>query len=182
MARAAPRRYVAACFFGRGLSLFALTALSRRCHTRSRGCRISLPVKPPFEVIDHTADVGILARGETLAEAFANAAKGMFSLMVELREVAEKEERRVRVEASDLEGLLVAWLSELIFILDVEDLVFGRFEVETMSSTGLAARAFGERLDRERHPRGMVIKAVTRHMLEVGRADHGYQARVIFDI
>ncbi len=141
-----------------------------------------MSAKPTFEVIDHTADVGIIARGETLAEAFANVATGMFSLMVELGEVAEREERRVSVQAADLEGLLVAWLSELLYILEVEELVFGRFEVEEMSSTRLAARAFGEPLDRERHPRGTVIKAVTRHQLEVGPADHGYEARVIFDI
>jgi SHS2 domain-containing protein len=141
-----------------------------------------VPAKPTFEVIDHTADVGIIARGETLAEAFANVATGMFSLMVELGEVAEREERRVSVQAADLEGLLVAWLSELLYILEVEDLVFGRFEVEEMSSTRLTARAFGEPLDRERHPRGMVIKAVTRHLLRVGDADDGYEARVIFDI
>lgn len=141
-----------------------------------------MAANPPFDVIDHTADVGIVARGETLAETFANAATGMFSLMVDLEEVAEREERRLSVQAPDLEGLLVAWLSELLFILEVEDLVFGRFEVEEMSPTALAGRALGERLDRERHPRGVVIKAVTRHMLRVGEADHGYEASVIFDI
>jgi SHS2 domain-containing protein len=141
-----------------------------------------LAAQPPFEVIDHTADVGIVARGATLAEAFANAATGMFSLMVELEEVAEREERRISVEAADLEGLLIAWLSELLFILDVEELVFSRFEVDRISATRLEGRAFGERLDRQRHPRGTAVKAVTRHMLRVGEADYGYEARVIFDI
>jgi SHS2 domain-containing protein len=141
-----------------------------------------LAAQPRFEVIDHTADIGIVARGATLAEAFANAATGMFSLMVEMEEVAEREERRVSVEATDREGLLVAWLSELLFLLDVEDLVFGRFEVDRIGETRLEGRAFGERLDRERHPKGTVIKAVTRHMLRVGKADYGYEARVIFDI
>ena len=137
---------------------------------------------PPFEVFDHTADVGIVARGVTLTEAFANAARGMFSLMVDLDRVAERDERRVEVEADDLEGLVVHWLSELLFISEVDGLVFRRFDVDGLSDTKLAARAYGEPLDIERHNPQLMIKAVTRHQLQVGREDGGYRIRVIFDI
>jgi SHS2 domain-containing protein len=137
---------------------------------------------PPFEVFDHTADVGIVARGDTLAEAFANAARGMFSLMVDLDRVAEREERSVEVEADDPEGLLVHWLSELLFMSEVDGLVFKRFDVRELSDTRLVARVAGEPLDLERHDPQLMVKAVTRHRLEVARDGGGYRIRVIFDI
>ena len=138
--------------------------------------------QPPFEFFDHTADVGMIARGATLGEVFANAAKGMFALMVDLERVAEREERRVEVTADDAEGLLVNWLAELLYISEVDGLVFRRFDIEEASETRLAARAFGEALDLERHNPQLMIKAVTRHMLEVAREDAGWRVRVVLDI
>jgi SHS2 domain-containing protein len=138
--------------------------------------------QPPFETFDHTADIGIVARGADLAEAFANAAKAMFSLMVDLDRVQPREERRVEVEAEDREGLLVAWLAELLYISEVDDFVFSRFDVDEISETHLVARVFGEPLDLDHHNPQLMIKAVTRHMLQVAPQDGGWQARVILDI
>ncbi len=138
--------------------------------------------QPPFETFDHTADIGIVARGVDLAEAFANAAKAMFSLMVDLERVEPREERRVEVEADDRETLLVDWLAELLYVSEVENLVFSRFEVDEIGDGRIVARAFGEPLDLERHNPKLMIKAVTRHMLQVAQADGVWQARVILDI
>jgi SHS2 domain-containing protein len=138
--------------------------------------------RPPFETFDHTADVGIVARGATLSEAFANAAKAMFSLMIDIDRVGEREVRRVEVDADDREGLLVAWLAELLYISEVDNLVFSRFEVDEISDTRIVARAFGEPLDLERHDPKLMIKAVTRHMLQVAPQDGGFQVRAILDI
>ena len=138
--------------------------------------------QPPFEFFDHTADVGMIARGATLEEAFANTAKGMFALMVDLERVAEREERRVEVTADDAEGLLVNWLAELLYISEVDGLVFRHFDIEEAGETRLAARAFGEALDLERHNPQLMIKAVTRHMLEVTPEDAGWRVRVVLDI
>jgi SHS2 domain-containing protein len=138
--------------------------------------------RPPFETFDHTADIGIIARGATLGGAFANAAKAMFSLMVDLDRVEARDERRIEVEAEDREGLLIAWLAELLYLGEVDNLVFSRFDVDEISGTRIVARAFGEPLDLDRHNPKLMIKAVTRHMLEVARQDGGYQVRVILDI
>jgi SHS2 domain-containing protein len=141
-----------------------------------------LTTQPPFETFDHTADVGIIARGAGLGEALANAARAMFSLMVDLDRVEPREERRIEVEAEDVEGLLVAWLAELLYVSEVDDLVFNRFDMLEVSDTRVVARAAGERLDLNRHDPKLMIKAVTRHMLEVAREDGGYRVRVILDI
>jgi SHS2 domain-containing protein len=136
----------------------------------------------PYRILDHTADVGLEAQGATLAEAFANAATGMYSIMVHLDRVSGKVQRKVEVEAEDVEGLLTNWLLELLFATEVEGLVFGHFDVQKASPTRLVAIARGEPLDPTRHPKGAVVKAVTRHHLEVKPFEGGYRVRVILDI
>jgi SHS2 domain-containing protein len=135
-----------------------------------------------YRIIDHTADVGLEAEGVTLADAFANAATGMYSIMVHLDRVSERMQRPVEVEAEDVEGLLTAWLLELLFITEVEGLVFRRFDVREASPQRLVAVAYGEPFDAERHPKGAVVKAVTRHGLKVGPIEGGYRVRVILDV
>lgn len=136
----------------------------------------------PFEILEHTADAGIVAHGGSLAELFANAATGMFTLMADLEGVRQAEERQIDIEARDCEGLLVRWLTELLYYLDAEEMLFSRFDVEEIGDRRLRARAFGERIDRERHRLHFGVKAVTRHMLEVAPEDGGYRAQVLFDI
>ncbi len=138
--------------------------------------------RPPFEILEHTADVGIVAHGGSLAELFANAAAGMFAIMAELEGVRQTEERRIEVEARDREGLMVRWLTELLYYLDAEELLLSRFVVDEVSDTNLRARAFGERIDPRRHRLHFGVKAVTRHMLEVAEEDGGYRAQLLFDI
>lgn len=134
-----------------------------------------------FEVLDHTADAGIVAHGPDAAGAFANAARGMFSLMVDLPTVRTTEERTVSVTAPDQEALLVAWLSELLYLFDTENLLFARFHVLSMDETSLQASACGEPVDERRHEIKTGIKAVSFHMLEIAR-ENGTRARVVFDI
>ena len=144
---------------------------------------------PPFETFDHTADIGLIARGATLGEAFANAGRGLFSLMVDLDRIEERKQRRIEVEAEDVEGLLVAWLAELLYVHEVEELVFSRFEIDEIGDRRIVALAFGEKLDLDRHNPQLMVKAITRHLLEVAREDlpadggtSGYRLRIVLDI
>ena len=137
---------------------------------------------PRFEVFEHTADAGIIAHGADLRELFANAALGLFSLMVETGGVRQTEVRDIDVEGRDPETLLVHWLTELLYHLDTEEMLFSRFEITALSESSLRARAYGERIDRERHDLRFGVKAVTRHMLEIAQEKGGYRATVLFDI
>lgn len=136
----------------------------------------------PFEIIEHTADVGIVARGATLEELFANAAIALFALMVDLAGVKEKEERRIEVAAQDWDGLLVRWLSELLYYVDADELLFRRFQILELEPFRLVAQAFGETIDRKRHRLHFGVKAVTKHMLEVREEDGRWRAQVLLDI
>jgi SHS2 domain-containing protein len=90
-----------------------------------------------FEVIEHTADVGIAAYGSDLREAFANAAYALFSLMVDLKQVGDTLCREVEITAENQEDLLVSWLNELIYLFEVESILFKRFSVDELTETRL---------------------------------------------
>ena len=133
-----------------------------------------------FELIEHTADVGLVAFGKDLAQAFANAAYGLFSIIAEPDEVAETEWREVVLSGPDLEGLLFEWLNHLIYLFEVEMLLFRRFDITGFSEGELRAICFGEKYDRSRHHLKLGVKAATYHMLKVDRERN--QVQVIFDI
>ena len=143
-----------------------------------------MPVKSgliDFKVLDHTADVGIIAYGVDLKQAFANAARGMFSLITELKNVRELLQEEITVTAADAESLLVVWLNELIYLFDTENFLGKNFKITELDDTHLKARLYGEKVDRSRHHLKMGIKATTYHMLQI-KHNKGYQVRVIFDI
>ncbi len=131
-----------------------------------------------YEEIDHTADVGIRAYGRTASELFASAAEGMFSLIADPAKVKPRGEIEVRLAADDLPQLLVAWLSELLFLHETQRLLFCMFKVR-VRGTSLRAEAWGETIDKRRHELKLAIKAVTYHRLSVD-VERGV-AEVIFD-
>ncbi len=134
-----------------------------------------------FEIIDHTADVGIIAYGSSAEEVFVNAAYGMFNIIAELAEVGETIQRDIVAEASDLEELLVTWLNELLYLFDAEKLIFKRFEIKNLEREKLYATAYGEKVDPSRHKLKTEVKAATYHLLKLERNDD-FKAQVIFDI
>lgn len=129
--------------------------------------------------IAHTSDVGIAAYGKSTDELFANAAAGMFSLITDLRGVRNVGEYRVRLKGDTPEDLMVAWLSELLYLHETEKLLFKQFDVKVRKNA-LDAKVGGEVMDRGRHHLHMVVKAVTYHMIEVNPRKG--VAKVIFDI
>ncbi len=134
-----------------------------------------------YKIIEHTADVGIEAYGKNLEEAFENAAKGMFAIITDGSKIDCKVKKKIELEKGDDEELLlVDWLSELLYIHDVENLVFGEFEVKL--NDRLIGYACGEKYDRQKHGYGVEIKAVTYHMLEIKRNKKGVTIKVLFDI
>lgn len=133
-----------------------------------------------YQLIEHTADVGLIAYGRTLAEAFGNAAYGMFSIIAELRTVREVEFRRLEVREKDLDSLLFEWLNRLIYFLDVDMLLLKRFDISDLAENRLKAVCYGEKYDPSRHHLKTGVKSATYYMLKVDREKN--QVRVIFDI
>ena len=134
-----------------------------------------------FEIVNHTADVGIIAYGADTSQAFANAARALFSLITELDNVEEVVYRDIELTASDEESLLVQWLNELIYLFDAENIIFKRFDIIKLGNTRLKARSYGEKVDSSKHKLKTGVKAATYHMLKVDRGD-GCKVQVLFDI
>jgi len=136
----------------------------------------------PYEIIEHTADVGLRAQADSLAEAFSFLAKGMFDLITDESAIDDAHHFSVQLEAHDLEQLLVDWLSELLFLHETNEAVFSRFEIRIdEEAIVLSASVFGEPFDPGKHRLGMQIKAVTYHLLKVSGGPP-YEVQVLFDI
>ena len=136
----------------------------------------------PYEVFEHTADIGLHAYGSTLSELFIHAAQGMESLMVAPEQIQSRVSREIAVEGHDEVSLLIAWLNELIVLFDTEYLLFSQFEINVIAPTHVKGRAYGEPYDSRRHDLSSAIKAVTWHEASVLHTAEGYKARIIFDI
>jgi SHS2 domain-containing protein len=132
-----------------------------------------------YRLLEHTADAMIEAYGETLGERFANAAYALFDQMTDVTKVSPTGEIRLELEAEGREQLLVDFLQELLFLHDVESLVFGQFEVQ-VEANKLVAVARGELFDEDKHSKRSVVKGVTYHRLEFD--DQRKAVTVLFDV
>jgi SHS2 domain-containing protein len=132
--------------------------------------------------LDHPSDIGIEASGATRAEAFANAAAAMISLLVDQSGVVATGRRTVSLNATDEEQLLVRWLSELLYLYDGQQFVSTEFTFSACTATTIEAVVAGERFDPEKHSARGDIKAVTYHQISVRHDERGCSVRVFLDI
>lgn len=139
-----------------------------------------------WELIDHTADVGLDITASCQEYLLATAARATFAIVLEDRpeEVVTRKEVRVRTPAdlADEDELLVSWLQELLWQFHRDRLVPLEFDFHEKGPSALRARVGFGRFDPDRHRTGTEIKAVTYHGLTVEQTDRGWHARVIFDI
>ena len=135
---------------------------------------------PPFEEIDHTADLCLRVFGWDLQQLFVHAAQGMFHLMqCKPSGKATPIFHVVALEAYDLETLLVDWLGELLYLSEFKKVCYTTFEIDQLEPTHLRATVRGL----TNHVAQKGIKAVTFSDLEVTRqADGHYETRITFDV
>lgn len=134
-----------------------------------------------YETFEHEADIGIRGFGNSMQEAFENAALALYSVMVKIDGVKPKEKRTFTVSAPDDELLLIEWLNSLLATSGIERIVFSKFKV-TIDGTFLTGTAWGETLDRVRHEPHVEVKGATYHMLEVAKHGAGYVAQCVVDV
>ena len=83
-----------------------------------------------IEIIDHPADIGVIIKADTLAKLFEESAESMFSIIADISTINKKIVKEVSISDTDLFNLLINWLNELLYIFDVEDIIFCDFEIE----------------------------------------------------
>ncbi len=120
-----------------------------------------------FEILDHTADIGIRAWGRTPEEMFEQAVRALLHLMYDPATVAQRLEREVEAWAQGYEYLLVDLFNEILYLFDAEKLAFADVRVEQLSSEHVRARLPGEPFDPSRHEGRIYVKAATLHQLKV---------------
>lgn len=142
-----------------------------------------------FRLVEHTADLAIEATGPDRASVLGDAALGLTAVLTGRDDVhgfGAGEERTFFVEAPDPEALVVAFLSELLWLSESEDLLWtgGGVAVGTASDGGLRAEVTGNFVthDPVRHGRGVEVKAVTYHGLRFAREGAAWRLFVLLDI
>lgn len=138
--------------------------------------------KPDYEILEHTADVGLKIYGTTLPELFANAGRGLMALAFESASAEPKERLALRAEGSDCENLLIGWLSEILYHMDTDGWVFCDFAIQRLEPTTVVGEGVGERHDPAQRTRAVPVKAVTYHQVSVRQVPEGWEAVVYFDI
>lgn len=132
-------------------------------------------------LIEVEADIGFEVWSETLEGLFKEAALALYDIMVDVTKVDPIITKEVKLEASDIEMLLHSWLSELLFITDVEGLVFSDFDVK-ITGRRLEAICKGEEVDPEKHNPKTEVKAITYHRFSVRKEGELWRATVIVDL
>lgn len=145
-----------------------------------------------YEFLDISGDAGVRSFGNTAVELFVNAALGMYNLMMDMEGVAKKETIEVSLTHESWEGLLVAWLNELIYQFDahgfigkriaVTDFSLGKNVARSEPSHRIRASLSGEYFDPARHRGKLLLKAATYHRLEIRHEEGLWTADIIFDV
>ncbi|MHC2994663.1 MAG: archease [Candidatus Atribacteria bacterium] len=138
-----------------------------------------------FEILDHTADIGLAAYGKNKTEIFINTAKGMFEIIAgENRNLKENFYDKIKLEAESLEDLLIAWLNELLYISETKLAILSKFKIKELSDYQIKAEVGGTKINPPSIKIEKEIKAVTYHRLEIKKDEESglWKAQVIFDI
>lgn len=139
-----------------------------------------------YEYLYHIADAKFRAYGSTLEKAFENAALALINVMIDTSNLKAKEEREIELASSDIKMLLVDWLSELLYLFEVDEIIFSEFRIEKIEKTkegfSLKGKAYGVPIDLSHHKFDTQVKAVTFHELEVEQDKTGvFRVQVVVD-
>jgi len=136
---------------------------------------------------DHTADVQARCWGRSLEEAFNQTAYSLMATITpDLKRISSNIEKKIKIEAEDKEALLFDFLSELLYIFDVDELVFNTIKVQIIKESEdlfvLNALLRGEKFDVTKHEIGIEVKAITYSFMEIAESKNKVEISIVFDI
>ena len=136
-----------------------------------------------FEVFEHTSDLGVAARGETLEDSLASLLRGVFSAIADPSAVALDRDWIIRAAGDDLEEATVRLVNEALFVHDTEGALCSGVSVKVSRSDAdetvvIEARCSGEVFDPSRHTIKRYIKAATYHGIKVT----SHEVRLVLDV
>ena len=141
-----------------------------------------------FEFKEHTADVQVKSWGRNLEEAFSQTAYGLMATITpNFRKITPKLTKKIKINAEDLYALLFDFLSEFLYIFDVEELVFSTIDVQFIKKVEnnyiLEAILKGEKFNPKiKHTLGTEVKAITYSFMKIEESKNKVEIEVVFDI
>ncbi len=142
---------------------------------------------PGFKFMDHPADVQAKCWGKNLEEAFEQAAYALMATITpDLKKISLLREKTIKVQSEDKKALLFDFLSEFLYIFDVEGLVFSSITIPSIKKIKdgyeLEAMLKGEKFNKDAHELGIEVKAITYSYMEIDEQKNKTEIYVIFDI
>ena len=134
------------------------------------------------KIIDHTADICVRVFGNSIEEIFIGSAKAMMEVITDVKKVIPSDEVSITAHGENWEELLVKWLQEILYVHEVEKMVFKDFKIKIENATRAVGKAYGEKIDIDRHEFFSIIKAVTYHNLKIISSKDKYRVDIVFDI
>ena len=135
-----------------------------------------------FNFIEHTADMGLEAKADSFATVFEEMGRGLARMIYGNSPVKGILERDIFVRADEPVELLVAWLNEIVYQIEMDDLVVKEVVVNTINDNELRATLTGERFEAGRHCVERQVKSVTYHQACLAERPGGWYARVYVDL
>lgn len=136
-----------------------------------------------YEILEHTADIGLKIKADSLESAFLDSARGLFDIMIEVKkETVPSIDIPIAIEAENLERLFISWLKELLLIFDTRRIVIKSFWFDEISDNRLIATVSGSKFDSAKHFQKIEIKAVAHHDMRFVRDSGSFSAQVLFEI
>ena len=136
----------------------------------------------PYQIIEHPADVGFRAWGDSLPGLFASCALALMGIAADTSGVDGAQEHAVAVSGHEYESLLVNWLEEVLYLFDSAQFAAREFRIDEITPVSLHARLIGEPRDPVRHPWTVIVKAITYHGIEVVERNGRWEAQVFVDV
>ena len=135
----------------------------------------------------HMADWELKVWAADLPGLLEQAALGMYTLSGTRLEAAPRQARHLSVYGIDAESLLVRFLGELLWLGELENVAFDRFELSVSGETETLDLHHSLHLSADLEGAAIAglakeIKAVTYHNLAVRQTGNGLEARIVFDV
>ena len=134
---------------------------------------------------EHTADILFLAEASTLGELFEQCGMAVEESQIELDKISQDVEKEIKGENKKLDYLLFDFLDDLLFFKDTEQLIFSKFKIKVEKVDDkfvMNCKAFGEKINPQKHEQKVDVKAITMHMFEVKKEKDLWKAKVLIDI
>ncbi len=137
--------------------------------------------KPSYELMDHTADLGVHVYGRDAKDLFQNAALVLVDQLVETLDLLPRQEKKIRIKGNDWPDLMVNWLREILYLWAGEAILVQSVQIESISENHLSAHLWVDPFSLDRHTLKAEIKAVTYHQIQVFDTGSRWESKVIFD-